>query len=375
MNSLPAASYIYGVSLAAFGAVYGQGSLVHKTSRTIMGLFLGAVTGISFGWLLDFTVKSAWHAARFVAFNAYMNPLSTALAVTAAASAVFLYKSVNTVKAKPVSKPLRTLEPLQESQRNIPIGIASVTKRTKAYSRNAILYNYNSEGIRDYGWGCAWRAIQTCLSSYKITFPFEELFHAYGSREKLEEIYQSKYPGETFPTSKIFAPYELSNGWAEPFIGHLVLHHLNISSALECVNAVPENCNAPVREFRNEPLKFSAFRERLIKHFENQEAAPVMMDDGSFALNIIGIECDGSDTKLWLSDPHINENVNTNPTNQTPVGLYTITLDETGKQISCSLQNEDVACAKKMYISDIFSHYKFDEKAWMVLFPLECKDA
>lgn len=165
-----------------------------------------------------------------------------------------------------------TLASLQEQEHNLPVPLASVAKKVKYFSENATFYSYNAEGIRDYGWGCAWRAIQTCLSTYKINISFEELFHLFGPFENLKKIYRNKYPTEEISNSKLFAPYDLSSGWADPFIGHMVMHFYDIPSKLEIVNGIPSVCNTPQHVFRDQPLRFNSFKKRLENHFKNGSA-------------------------------------------------------------------------------------------------------
>lgn len=266
----------------------------------------------------------------------------------------------------------RRLTSLKKQDCNLPIKLTSLPKKVKYFSENATFYGYNAEGIRDYGWGCAWRAIQTCLSAYKIDTSFEELFHLFGPLKNLKIIYQNKYPAEELSNSKLFAPYDLFSGWAEPFIGHMVMHFYNIPSALETVNGIPCSCYAPQHVFHNKPLDFKIFRDRLESHFELQNSAPVMIDDGVYALNIIGIEKEELNTILWIADPHINEGVNYRLTEETsPAGLYKITLNDKGNQLSCTLANEDKHQVSTMFSAGSYKGLHFDNKNWMVLFPFK----
>ena len=258
------------------------------------------------------------------------------------------------------------LLPLESAQKNMPIPLPS----------KATFYGYNAEGVHDVGWGCAWRAIQTCLSTYQTPPSFEELFHLFGPRENLKQIYENKFPQKTLPDDKIFAPYDLSSGWAEPFIAQMVMHFYDIPSALVTINGVPGACNAPHEVFANKPLNFSSFQDRLIKHFSTPDAAPVMIDDSLYTSAIIGVTTDGENTILKIADPHIKPGVNTtNNPEKSPAGIYTVTLDNTGKQIRCSLDHEDqhqVQVEKNcMFSSSSYRGLHFDTtKNWMILFPL-----
>lgn len=245
---------------------------------------------------------------------------------------------------------------LSKNNLNIPIALNRAPDGIEYFARKAIFYGYNAEGIRDYGWGCAWRAIQTCLSVYDIHVPFENLFHLFGPGNNLKFLYGNKFAGQELQSSRSFAPYDIPAGWAEPFIGQMAMHFYHIPSALENVNGIPGNCHAPEQVFHNEPLRFNAFKERLESHFKAPHAAPIMIDDGCAALNIIGIGCKGSNTTLWIADPHIKEGVNSFQSEERGAGLYTITLDESG-----SLINDPD--------EDSLIDLRFDSKRWMVLFP------
>lgn len=255
---------------------------------------------------------------------------------------------------------------------NRPIGLDGIDKPPKGiefYSKSATFYAYNAEGIRDYGWGCAWRAIQTSLSSYGIKTSFANLFHLFGPLQNLQRIYKDKYPGDNLHSSEKFSPYEISSGWAEPFIGEMVMHFYGISSNLESINGIPNSCNAPHSVFHNPPITFAAFKKRLENHFQSENVAPVMIDDGTFAFNIIGIGCKDSNVILWIADPHIKEGTNRYPNGKTPNGLYLITLNRLGEQIECSLDDGDQHQKPNMFREKSYKELFFNNKFWMVLFP------
>jgi hypothetical protein len=50
-----------------------------------------------------------------------------------------------------------------------------------------IYFPYN-HAVRDKGWGCAWRAIQTLLSTQDIVISFEELYQKFNEKGTLLEI-------------------------------------------------------------------------------------------------------------------------------------------------------------------------------------------
>ncbi|MBN9376802.1 MAG: hypothetical protein BGO14_01385 [Chlamydiales bacterium 38-26] len=261
---------------------------------------------------------------------------------------------------------------LLKAHENIPIPLSNLPKSVKYFSEKTTFYSYNAEGIRDYNWGCAWRAIQTCLSAYSIHPSFEELFHLFGPLPHLKRMYESKYPGEQLPNTKVFAPYDLSSGWAEPFIGHMAMHFYDIPSVLTRVNGIPGYCNAPQDVFKHSSsLNFYDFKERLLKHFKQETPAPVMIDDAMFALNIVGLEEEGLNITLWIADPHIQQGINTSiDKDLAPAGLYKVTLDPTGRQIKCSLADEHSHQLPNMFCKGSYEGLHFDTKHWMVLFPL-----
>ncbi|MFA6916896.1 MAG: hypothetical protein WC222_10905 [Parachlamydiales bacterium] len=259
------------------------------------------------------------------------------------------------------------LDQLKPNEVNLPIPLSSPPKEITHYSK-AIYHAYNAEGINDYEWGCAWRAIQTCLSAYKIKRSLKELFHLFGTLENLTQIYKNKYPQKNLPQTKVFAPFDLSNGWAEPFIGHLIMHFYGIESELLFINALPR-CYTPKEVFPKEGLLFSAFKEMLASHFAKTNPAPMMIDDGKFTFNIVGVGFENEDTLLWVADPHIKEGVNTVENLSSPVGLYTVRLNHLGEQTYSSLDAEDKHKIPSLYLPSIYYGIAFKSKPWMLLVP------
>lgn len=266
--------------------------------------------------------------------------------------------------------PCRRLEAVNDERINPSIELTQPPTGIEFYAKGATFYAYNADSIRDYGWGCAWRAIQTCLSSYDIKVPFSNLFHAFGPLYNLKKIYTDKYPAENLTSLKKFAPYEISSGWAEPFIGEMAMHFCGISVSLDTVNGIPRSCHAPTSVFHHNPLSFVAFRKKLEEHFKDEDPAPIMIDDGSYSLNIMGIGQSGPNTILWIADPHIKEGVNLQLSEKTANGLYKITINESGDQIDCSLNHDDIHQIPNMFSSGSYRGIHFNNKRWMVLFPL-----
>ncbi|MFI5344128.1 MAG: hypothetical protein ACHQUC_07905 [Chlamydiales bacterium] len=261
------------------------------------------------------------------------------------------------------------LVPLDEDKLNKPIALRTAPEGIEYFANRATFYGYNAEGIADYQWGCAWRTIQTCLSAYDIEISFEEMFHLFGQSKHLEFLYSNKYPDEVLRTETKFAPHDLETGWAEPFIGEMAMHFYHLSSNLERINGFPRHCHAPREVFHHQVLGFQTFKEQLKNHFEKDNPAPIMIDDGTYALTIVGIGSRGSETKLWIADPHIMEGVNRLPSEKSPAGLYTVTLNDTGRQIDSSLRHEDFHQVAQLPYQGSYQGLHFENKPWMVLFP------
>jgi hypothetical protein len=84
-------------------------------------------------------------------------------------------------------------------------------------SLKGIYYPYNHE-IRDSGWGCAWRAVQTLLSTQDIFLSFEELYDRFCEKEDLMKILEKsgKYNSEILDELREtdWAPVDISSHWA-----------------------------------------------------------------------------------------------------------------------------------------------------------------
>lgn len=261
------------------------------------------------------------------------------------------------------------LVPLDPEKVNGLMSLPPVPEGIFRSAKEISFHAWNAEGVEDYGWGCSYRTLQTSLSAYKVHVAIEELFHLFGQKKTLQELYSSKYPELRLEAPKPFAPYELEKGWAEPFIGEMAMHFYGIHSSLESLNAIPKWCNAPKDVFHREPLTFTAFKMRLITHFEQENPAPVMLDDSLFALNIVGIGLEGDLTKLWIADPHVKPGINHLKEPSQAIGFFTVTLDDKGNQVTCSLSGKDHWQVDKLFSKRCHEGLQFAEKHWMVLFP------
>ncbi|MBS0621814.1 MAG: hypothetical protein JSR80_02505 [Verrucomicrobia bacterium] len=258
----------------------------------------------------------------------------------------------------------RKLDLLSNEDKNDLIVIEKPPEKIPYFAKGATFYAYNSEGIRDYGWGCAWRSIQTCLSAYqknedRIKIEFESLFHLFGAHNHLLSIYKDKYSDKD--PSGLCAPYSLSSGWAEPLIGEMAMYFNGIAATTGVLNGIPAGCH---NRINYDIISFETFKNSTRECLA--AGIPVMIDDGTYALNIIGIGFEGKNTLLWIADPHIKEKINYQLGEKAPAGLYTVTLDEQGKHISCSLSEEEQSsqlCGENREL------LTFDKKPWMYLFP------
>jgi hypothetical protein len=251
----------------------------------------------------------------------------------------------------PVRAAKRKLVPLSGENHPKPLKLSTLTP--------TIFYPFNSEGIVDHGWGCAWRCIQTILSSYNIQMGFEEIFEKFGSRTALGPLYALKYGDEELPFEKPWVPHETELGWAEPFIGQMALQFCGIDSELETLNGFPA-CHTPKQVFHNAPLNFLEFQKRLTTHFAVADAPPVMIDNGTYALNIIGISVYPTNITLRIADPHIENSA------ASSAGLYSVDLDQEGKFLESRVVNKSLLFSN----GSVLNALSFDgSRKWMILFP------
>ena len=268
---------------------------------------------------------------------------------------------VRSLQGKPAFYKRPILEKIQPEKLNFPVDFTSSKGSFK-------FFPYNSETIRDYGWGCAWRAIQSIintqfsLENLDITLNFEDLFNYFGQKETLLALFQSAFPNDVGSIKweallkTDFAPHDLESGWAEPFIGQLCLNYFKIPCELFLLNGLPEYHNTP-KEIFDTTLVFSDFVEKLLSKMK----LPVMIDDGTFAMTILDVIKVEDTYKFTMGDPHIKEKV---PKDSC---LYFVIIDNEGNQIKNSVGEEQ---APFMYFKDSYDGVHFREKKWMVLFPI-----
>ena len=122
-------------------------------------------------------------------------------------------------------------------------------------------YHYSCESVDDNIWGCAWRNLQSALrfqlsfTNQKKDISFYNLFMKYGKKDTLMEIFKKMYKKEdkekviNILSNKDFAPFENSDGWAEPFISQLVLYDFGFEGELILINGYSNNNYAPKEVF------------------------------------------------------------------------------------------------------------------------------
>lgn len=234
-----------------------------------------------------------------------------------------------------------------------------ITDKIDHIAPHVLFYAYSSESVDDTEWGCAWRTIQTVLSSHfheeTAQIPdFKTLFETFGSREFLESQYRKAY---SHPQGTWIAPHEDWHMWADPFVGQMIMNHFNIQSDLIALNRIVSS-NSP--GVANEIIHYSQLRNRMITHFE-KGGYPLMIDNGKYALNILGIGTKDEWTFLLVADPHLKFEREDRSLN----GLYVIELDKEGKQVSIDYPEE-----KNHFDRNSFETLNFTEDtSWMVLLP------
>lgn len=296
------------------------------------------------------------------------------------------------------------IEALANQQKNLRVKIETALKAEEfqLFSKTATFFPYNGEGMTDYGWGCCWRATQTSLSAMvgeegrlKKVPTFEDLFHLFGSNAVLKRIYidflivrkqmsedAAMAQADSLFSRSQFSPYQHPYGWSNPFVSQLMFHYYGLDSAMVTVNGMPTSLKQ--RELPDELLDanfdFCALKELLLAHFSVEKPLPVVIDDGKFAMAIVGVKAEKDQTTLWFADPHIKGGAN-RP--ETPViydddcpeasfthrpdpmaGLYSLTFDSLGRQMASSVEDHAVMFSRKSY-----EETEFYTKPWMFTFP------
>lgn len=195
-------------------------------------------------------------------------------------------------------------------------------------------YHGNCDDVKDVGWGCAWRCIQTILKSFDSEISLRDLYKIYHQ--------------EGIPTDG-------SKGeWAEPGIGKQALEHFGLGSPkIVLYNGHTGSKLTPTSD--EQISGFEALKARLFAHFTHHNT-PVMADNSCYAMLICGIRESGDHVVLEIADPHKNNASDSR---------YDVILDKkTGKQIrNTAIDKDDESNGLRTGRIPSF------EKPWMFLFP------
>ncbi len=189
-------------------------------------------------------------------------------------------------------------------------------------------YSYSSEGVNDTAWGCAWRGIQTVLSSFyngdvTLVPPFKELYENYGGREFLEKELELRY--DNLPDDEWLAPHEEWHMWGDVLVGQMIAQRLGMKNTLVTLNAKPESFMPKVSD---KVTDFPTLKRLIKQHFAHK-GFPILIDNGTYALNILGVGEKRDRFFLLIGDPHLNFERDNHPLN----GIYIIELDRHGRQV------------------------------------------
>ena len=205
---------------------------------------------------------------------------------------------------------------------------------------------------------------QLSLSNKNIDkdITFYKLFMKFGDKNTLIDIYKkmAKNPDNSTAIDKLkekkFAPFEIDNGWAEPFISQLVLYDFGFDGELILVNGYCNHAYAPEEVFQ-EKINFTKFIEKLKNHFKQENPTPIIIDDSYISVSIIGIKFDekNKNIELLIMDPHVGD------VKIVENGLYIVILNEEGIQLG-KIPDQNVLVSNGIY---------FHEKEWMAYFPKE----
>jgi hypothetical protein len=238
-----------------------------------------------------------------------------------------------------------------EALQNIYSKISDNTIIKKSVASNKLeYYFYNCETTRDYGWGCSWRCIQSIIGTIRnilldeeefennlsnfsnlINFEnrFDTLFYTYGNKDLLLKLFSACYKFNATPeylVNKEFAPHETEFGWAEPFIGRLILQDFGIECDLLLLNEYKNFALAPIEVF-DKTICFVELKVLLLNHFNNPFPVPIYIDDTILTFCIIGAVEENDVLKIMILDPNI-KNVD-----DCEKGIYVNNFDKDGANI------------------------------------------
>ena len=198
-----------------------------------------------------------------------------------------------------------------------------------SHATSVTFFYYNCDGFNDFGWGCAWRCIQTCASALNLFPTFNELYQTYRLDKRAVKE------------------------WAEPGYGMRYFDNIGAPSSQLVLYKRDKGTNKTPTKYCDKVSSFSNLRDMMLQHFETH-GTPIMADDEMYAFTIVGIRVtSASETILFIADPHKLNALS---------GLYYVALDSEGRQLATT----GIDNGKNGLSSVGRLHFN---KGWMFLFP------
>lgn len=224
----------------------------------------------------------------------------------------------------------------------------------------------------DTGWGCCWRAMMTAFSGipqvqdvslvdfyseYRVHTNVVQAYEDFGKPQ--DPAHKEEHlKDEVLRCVKKSAP-EFHREWAEPFIGKLLLDKNDIPNSVERFGEFLSPIVSTLYE--NKKYSFEELMKRFQEHIKNFQV-PIVIDDGTYAFNVLGIHRMEDKFYLLINDPH---------TKIASEAVYILELDaKTGKQIkirAAQAENQEESY-QKQYHPESLEKLHFN-KSWMMLFP------
>lgn len=204
-----------------------------------------------------------------------------------------------------------------------------------AWANGARFYYGNCDhemegGLTETGWGCAWRAIQTCASAFGLNYTFKSLYQKYSTSKNLERF-----------------------EWAEPGTGKRFFDEMGKKAFVAFYKRDKGSDKTCMTSETPQYKDFSEFQQAVMQHFRKQQT-PIMIDDGTYAYTILGMKITTCGmTILLIADPHKKTKKD---------GLYYLSLSAIGEKAGCTGMDNGA--------NGLSSAQKIDpKKGWMLLFP------
>jgi len=226
---------------------------------------------------------------------------------------------------------VRSGAPITENHIESFLQYRDLENKKYSHATAVTFFYYNCDGFNDYGWGCAWRCIQTCASSLNLFPTFSELYQTY----RIDE--------------------HSTNEWAEPGYGMRYFDNVGAPSSQLVLYKRDKGTNKTPTKYcdKDKVSNFSDLRDMMLQHFETH-GTPIMADDETYTFTIIGIRVtSANETILFIADPHKLSALS---------GLYYVALKSNGRQLATT----GIDNGKNGLNSVGRLHFN---KGWMFLFP------